>query len=443
MFVYGSCMSLTEAAEKDTSDARSLEDRVAETVGLLNVVTAELVRLIGEALRTGAWEGFGIRSPEHWVVWRCGMSPARARRLVGMARALAGLPQSAGLFAAGSLSEDQTAVIVRHTDADHDPAVAELAQSLTVPQLQRVLPSLPRAQPEPQPVDTSDDDPGDEATGGPEDGSRRSVQFGFGDNGMWWCSIRLPSEQGALVQKALEVGRDREFRLRHPDQGLDGPNDPGDVSWSDGLLRLAQAGLDGLEPGEGGGRPPGERTQVIMHLDADRQVPPRLHLGPVLPPEVADYLSCDSTVRYLLLRHGQPVATGRRQRTVNPRQRLIIEHRDGGCRVPGCDQARWLHIHHLVHWTHGGRTDPTNLLALCGRHHRMVHAGRLTISGDPNDPDGLTFSDHRGRRLEPARPRPPAPGRSATDAAHRQGLLRPDWQHPPGERLDDRWISWN
>ena len=118
----------------------------------MNVVTAELVGLIGEALRTAAWEGFGIRSPEHWVVWRCGVSPARARRLVVMARTLDGLPEFGGLFESGSLSEDQTAVIVRHTDADHDRQVAELAPSLTVPQLARVLPSLPRPNPTRRPT---------------------------------------------------------------------------------------------------------------------------------------------------------------------------------------------------------------------------------------------------------------------------------------------------
>ena len=51
-----------------------------------------------------------------------------------------------------------------------------------------------------------------------------------------------------------------------------------------------------------------------------------------------------------------------------------------------------------MHWSHGGRTDPHNLLALCALHHRMVHCGLLTIDGDPADPAGLTFTDHRGRR---------------------------------------------
>jgi hypothetical protein len=82
MFVYRGGLSLAETTEDTMSDTRSPEDRVADLVGLLNVVTAELVGVIGEVIRAGAWEGFGIRSPEHWVVWRCGVSPGRARRLV-------------------------------------------------------------------------------------------------------------------------------------------------------------------------------------------------------------------------------------------------------------------------------------------------------------------------------------------------------------------------
>jgi hypothetical protein len=431
-------MSLTETTGNATNDVKPLEQRLAETVGLLNMVTAELVGLIGDALHTGGWEGFGIRSPEHWVVWRCGVSPTRARRLVRIARTLDGLPECAGLFADGSLTEDQTAVIARHTDSDHDHQVAELAPSLTVPQLARVLPSVPRTEPAPP-----SNDEGDGSPAGPERATRRGVRFAYGDDGMWWCSIRLPSDEGALVQKGLEVGRDREFRLRHPNHGDGDAGDPGDVSWADALLCLAQTGLDALDRASGAGRPPGERTQVILHLDSDHQMPPRLHLGPVLPAGVADYLSCDSTVRYLLLRHGQPMAMGRRRRTVSPRLRAVIEHRDGGCRVPGCDQARWLHIHHLVHWTDGGRTDPDNLVALCPAHHRVVHHGLLTIGGHPGRSDGLTFTDRHGRRLEPARPHPPRGGTSSAQAAKDHGLPPAQWQHPPGEPLDTRWITWN
>jgi len=258
-------MALTEAPEITPSDDRSLEDRVADTVGLLNLAAAELVGLVGEALRTGAWQGAGIRSPEHWVAWHCGVSGARARRLVTSARGLEALPVCRGVFEAGSLSEDQVAVIVRHTDTAHDRQVADLAPSLTVTQLQRVLPSLPRTQPAPD----DDDSPGE-----PE-GRRRLVRFGWDDDGWWWCSMRLPADEGSLMDKALQAARDREFRARHPHAGDDDRHDPGDVSWVDALVALARAGLDALDPDTANGRPPGERTQVILHLDLDREAPPR------------------------------------------------------------------------------------------------------------------------------------------------------------------------
>jgi hypothetical protein len=435
LFVYRGGMALAEAPEITPSDDRSLEDRVADTVGLLNLAAAELVGLVGEALRTGAWQGAGIRSPEHWVAWHCGVSGARARRLVTSARGLEALPVCRGVFEAGSLSEDQVAVIVRHTDTAHDRQVADLAPSLTVTQLQRVLPSLPRTQPAPD--DDRDGDGDSEDSPGEPEGRRRLVRFGWDDDGWWWCSMRLPADEGSLMDKALQAARDREFRARHPHAGDDDRHDPGDVSWVDALVALARAGLDALDPDTAKGRPPGERTQVILHLDLDREAPPRLHLGPALAADLAGYLSCDATCRYLLWRNGTPVAMGRREHTVNPRLRTVIEHRDGGCRVPGCDYSRWLHVHHLVHWEHGGETNPDNLCCLCPVHHRMVHKGVLTVGGDPTDPtdpDGLTFTDQRGRRLAAAHPRPPDPGTQRPTG---------QWHHPDGGRLNPRWISWN
>ncbi|HEX6424991.1 MAG TPA: DUF222 domain-containing protein [Acidimicrobiales bacterium] len=444
----------------------SLDDRIAEIVGLVNVATAELVTLVGEALATGAWEGVGIRSPEHWVTWKCGVSPTRARRLVALARGLAELPETRRVFTAGELTEDQTAVIVRHTDAAHDAAVAALAVSCTVPQLNRVLPTVPRAGANPdgtggdgKDADGADADggvPGGEPGDGsappspppaptaPRDlGNRRLVSMGYGDDGGFWCSIKLPGDEGALFERGLTEARNVEFRERHPDAGHDAAVETRGVTWADALLRLVETGLSALDTATAAGRPPSERTQVVVHVDAEGETPPRLHLGPVLPQPIADHLSCDATIRYLLLRDGVPVARGRRERTVAPGLRIIVEDRDQSCRVPGCGHHRWLHIHHLVHWREGGATDPANLLALCPTHHRMVHKGLLMITGDPTRADGLRFVDDRGRELVPARPQPPAAGTPPAAAAVAYGLPDPGWNHPLGERLDGRWLSWD
>jgi hypothetical protein len=139
---------------------------------------------------------------------------------------------------------------------------------------------------------------------------------------------------------------------------------------------------------------------------------------------------------------GKPVSVGRAFRTVPERTRVVVEERDRGCRVPGCDRSRWLQIHHLRHWEDGGATDTANLLALCAHHHRQHHLGRLGISGDADDPDGVTFTDEQGRSIRPCG-RPAPPGEPLATAAHRMQIASGGWIHPSGERLDGHWVHFN
>src|SRR5947208_15013632 len=92
------------------AEAARLEAEMAEVCGVLNAATGRLVGLIARVIETGAWEGHGIRSAEHWVAWRSGVSRGRARTLVAMARRLGELPHTRSALAAGQLAEDQVAV---------------------------------------------------------------------------------------------------------------------------------------------------------------------------------------------------------------------------------------------------------------------------------------------------------------------------------------------
>lgn len=244
--------------------------------------------------------------------------------------------------------------------------------------------------------------------------------------------VRAAPDEGALVEKALEASRDALFRA-----GVAGAVD-GTVGWSDALVHMAEAALRNLE---GTGRLAGDRYQVIVHLDADDPDRARLHLGPLLPASLRDYLACDATGRVVLERKGTPVHVFARRRSVDDRLRALVEHRDGGCRVPGCGRRRGLHVHHLVHHGGGGLTVPANLCCLCPAHHRIHHAGRLGIAGDPTTPDGLVFTDHRGRPIRG--PSPVPPGGPSAEAAAALGLPAPRWEPPLGEPLDPKWITWS
>jgi hypothetical protein len=397
-----------ERAGRDDERA-ALETRGAELMGVINVATAQLVQLIADAIASELWVGAGIRSPEHWVRWRFGVGGRRARSLVLMARALQSLPANAAQFAAGRLTEDQTEVICRHVDAAHDAEVAEVAPVLLVHQLKRLLATVP--QPE-----HADADDGEEPPRVPE---RREVAFGWTDEGSFWARMHLPPDEGAVVEGWLTRGRDELFHAGHPE-----------VTWSDALLHNINAACYPAD----GERRAGLRTMTLFHLNFDQArdlATGRVHMGPLLPDALRRLLTCDSSVRAVLEAAGVPVAMSMSGRVVDDRLRVLVEERDRGCRVPGCSQRRWLVIHHIVHWEDGGRTEITNLCALCPYHHRQHHLGALGITGDPTTIDGLQFTDSRGRLLEPGRPRPPNDLPAAEPYAS-----------PHGERLSLRWVAW-
>jgi 5-methylcytosine-specific restriction endonuclease McrA len=67
--------------------------------------------------------------------------------------------------------------------------------------------------------------------------------------------------------------------------------------------------------------------------------------------------------------------------------REIVRKRDGGkCRIPGCiDRAT--EAHHIVYRSKSKarRWDPANLVSLCADHHRLRHAGIITIAGNADE----------------------------------------------------------
>ncbi|MGH9177286.1 MAG: DUF222 domain-containing protein [Acidimicrobiales bacterium] len=406
--------------------------RLSAAAGLLNVATAEVVSAVAAALADDSWQGWGINSPEQWVALRGAMSAGRARRLVAMARALGDLPATGAAFEEGVLSEDQVHLLCRYVDPPHDAEVADLARFCTVGQLLRILPSVNPSEPEatPEPAEPgSEPGAGDPGAGLGDEAGRREVCFGHGDDGRWRGRALLEPDEGALVEKALEASRAALLA------GHDGP--PHQVGWADALVHLAEVALAGIE---GTGRLPADRYQVVVHLDAEHPERARLHLGPLLPKGLADYLSCDATGRVILNVGGTPTEILARRRSVDDRLRLLVERRDQGCRVPGCGRRRRLHVHHLVHWADGGPTVMANLCCLCPAHHRLHHTGQLRIEGDPSGLDGLRFYDARGRPIRGPSPTPP--GDPPAEAAAAMGLPAPRYQPPTGERLETRWLHW-
>ena len=144
---------------------------------------------------------------------------------------------------------------------------------------------------------------------------------------------------------------------------------------ADALALLAETALHHeLDPGT-----PGERYQVVVHVDAPALCDPDadgqsvLEDGAHVSAETSRRLACDaSRVVMQYDEDGRLVEIGARTRTIPPALRRAMQHRDRGCRFPGCG-LRSGDGHHIRHWANGGPTTLSNLALLCRRHHRAVH----------------------------------------------------------------------
>jgi HNH endonuclease len=156
--------------------------------------------------------------------------------------------------------------------------------------------------------------------------------------------------------------------------------------------------------------------------------------------ETSRRLACDAS--RVLMRHdeeGRIVEVGARTRTIPSAIRRALNHRDRGCRFPGCGSPLG-EGHHVRHWANGGPTTLSNLALLCRRHHRAVHEEGFQVERGTDDT--LRFRRPDGRLL-PEVPPPvavPADPVGALHARHEAQGLRlhakttcPRWL---GERLD-------
>ena len=221
---------------------------------------------------------------------------------------------------------------------------------------------------------------------------RDRVSFGVGRDGRWRLNGNLNLDDGRRIEAALTERKDALF--------ADGDEN---ASWADALLDCCERSLDS--------RSRRDRYRTWLHLDTSGDA--TTTDGWRIPMALREQVLCDGVVQPVWEHDGVPFSVGRSQHIVPDRTRRIIEKRDRGCRVPGCNADRFVEIHHIVHWLNGGATDTPNLLSLCPKHHKMHHRGELGISGDADLFHQVDFVDGKGDRIagsgRPTQPTGPPP----------------------------------
>jgi len=164
--------------------------------------------------------------------------------------------------------------------------------------------------------------------------------------------------------------------------------------------------------------------------------PARCHVedGAAISVSTAQMIACTAALSWMAHDGGGSVLRlGRRRRRPSAALRRAARERDQGrCRFPGCESRR-VDLHHIVYWSHGGRTDLENLISLCKYHHLLVHERGYLIAVNPGG--GFAFFRPDGTAL-PGSPPLPAPDGSISDLHDAQ--ITPETIIPPwyGERLD-------
>jgi hypothetical protein len=369
--------------------SRRTESLVASVTQHHKAISAHQRRLlasVAELNRRKAWRVDGATSMVAWLVQRCSVTATTARDWVTAAEKLEALPEISDALAQGKLSFDQVKPLVEVARPETDATLAEQATKWSAKQV-RELAEADRRQTDEQAASTY---------------FRRYLRF---DDRRHTLSGYLPSDQYAKVKGALFARASRHVRDRTPFE-----------------QRMADALVEVCEPAAAGGSSKGkashDRPTIVVHADlaflaggtgeAELDV-----LGP-LSSEVARRLACDANI--ILSADdvaGHSIQQGGARRYATSAQRVEIRRRDKGCRFPGCTFTEFTDVHHVVHWTNGGRTDIPNLVTLCDQHHRSVHELGWKMSGDANvqlsfrSPTGRVITSTPSPTFKPARAGPP------------------------------------
>lgn len=356
-----------------------LGNEITRLAGHINAANYRFLKLLAALVERGAWAGYGIKSPAHWLNYYCGISPGPAREKLRVALSLDNLPLIDAAFSKGEISYSKVRAMTRAATPDNEDFLLMIAKHGTASHVEKLVGKYERVE------KLSRDEHSKVQTEG------RKLSWYTDDDGMLAFRGRLAPEDGAVFLKAMDAVMHQMNEEKFQRERAA----PAEVETSvtfpqkraDAVVRMAEHYLatakEGPVPLSGG-----DKYQVIVHINANAsQHHPHplawIDNGPVLSTDTMKRLASDaSLVTVLEDKQGNVLNVGRKTRTVPPSIRRALTHRDQGCRFPGCCESKYVDAHHIHHWCDGGETSLDNLVLLCRHHHRLVHEDGYGIEKD-------------------------------------------------------------
>ena len=354
-----------DPARRDLVPIDELDQAIVDLSARINAATYELLVLIREFEDRAGYLKWGLKDAAEWLSYRCDLGRSAAYEKVRVARALRTLPAISNSFSTGELSYSKVRALTRVAGSHNEQELLDFALRTTAVRVEERCRELRFGS------DAS-------INIASRAYANRSLRFNRNpDRGMMTVTVDLPIESGELLERALDKARD--------DDVVETPEFASE-SWStqqaDAFVNLVNGYLSDCKSEESSSS---DNYLVTIHVDQTA-----LAGGDgrsAIPIEAAKRLCCDGQAVVLTEdKQGEVLSIGRKSRIVPTGiKRAVLARHNHGCAFPGCCNSRFLHIHHVEHWSNGGETSVDNLMPLCTRHHPLVHEGRFRIEKDFQD----------------------------------------------------------
>jgi Domain of unknown function (DUF222) len=320
-----------------------------------------------------------------------GYAPGAARERVRVARALGTLPLLAQALARGELSYAKVRELTRVATPETEETLLAVGRAGTAEHVERIVRGWRRM------------DLKAENQVANRHHVARALHVYQDEDGTVRIHGRLTPEVGAVLLKALEAARECLYQRRRG-EALDDDPPTMEQLQADALTLLAETALHkGIDPGASG-----ERYQVVVHIDAVvladavQSGQSVLEGGTRVPAGTSQRLACDAT-RVLMRQdaEGRVIEVGTRTRTIPPAIRRALQHRDKGCRFPGCG-VRFGQGHHIGPTAAGRRSRTSRCCAagITARFTRRVFRWNASRTASFNSGGPMASRSRRFRSLQ-------------------------------------------
>ncbi len=285
-----------------------------------------LGRVLLRARRGLVWQPLGIGTFVEYAERHLGLTPRQSEDRIRVAVALETLPLLDAAAASGDVHYSAMREITRIATPETEELWLMASRVRTVGEIEKLVAGR-------KPGDRPED---------PAEPTRRKLTFEVSP--AIYALFRDAS--AALRREVDEPLDDEDVLMLMARRVLGGPGDEGRASYQILMTmcqRCGQAEQDG-------------RGEAVL-----------------VDPEVAAAAECDAQ---------RVDEAGHVAQDIPPAtRRLVMRRHHGRCGVPGCRNATYVDIHHVVFRSDGGTHDPELLMVLCGAHHDAVHRGAMRIEG--------------------------------------------------------------